>query len=230
MGAITISGEAPVDVHVKRSARARRLSLRVSSVDGRVTLTLPKNVTDRAARDFVQEKADWISNALAKCHAPVPVALGQALPVEGRPRRIVAGKGRAAQLTGDVIEAPPGREGPAIEALIKHMARDRLATAVQRYATALGEPAGRLTLRDTRSRWGSCTHEGNLMFSWRLVLAPPQVLDYVAAHEVAHLRHMDHSPAFWAAVASLCPNYDQQRRWLRQEGVSLHRYRFRTAD
>ena len=230
MGQIRLSGEQAVDIHLKRSSRARRMSLRVSSVDGRVTLTLPLHVPERVARAFVDEKARWIGDAVQKCHAAVPVISGNALPVEGRMRQVVAGKGRAARLSGDVIEAPLGREGIAVEALIKHMARDRLAKAVDDFALKLGREASRLTLRDPRSRWGSCTSDGNLMFSWRLVLAPCQVLDYVAAHEVAHLQHMDHSRSFWKTVARLFPDYEAQRDWLRQEGAGLHRYRFRKPD
>lgn len=230
MGQIKVSGDPPVEVHLKRSARARRISLRVSSVDGRVTLTVPPHVPERVARAFAEEKALWIGNAVQKCHVAVPVVLGSDVLVEGKMRRVVLGKGRAARLTSDTIEAPPGREGPATEAMIKHLARDRLAGAVDRFAALLGKDTGRLTLRDPRSRWGSCTTEGNLMFSWRLVLAPSEVLDYVAAHEVAHLKHMDHSSAFWQTVEALYPNYNAQRGWLRQEGAGLHRFRFRKPD
>jgi predicted metal-dependent hydrolase len=90
----------------------------------------------------------------------------------------------------------------------------------------LGRRFSRLSLRDTRSRWGSCSSRGGLSYSWRLILAPPDVLDYVAAHEVAHLAEMNHSPAFWALVARLCPGYQAPRGWLRREGAGLHRYRF----
>ena len=86
-----------------------------------------------------------------------------------------------------------------------------------------------LALRDTRSRWGSCTHEGRLMYSWRLAMAPPEVLDYVAAHEVAHLAHMDHSPRFWAAVATLMPGYAPRRAWLRRNGADLMAWSFRAG-
>ncbi|MGR3434759.1 MAG: M48 family metallopeptidase, partial [Shimia sp.] len=81
-------------------------------------------------------------------------------------------------------------------------------------------------LRDTRSRWGSCSAAGGLNYSWRLVMAPPEVLDYVAAHEVAHLAQMNHSPRFWAEVAGLMPGYEAPRGWLRRHGADLHRYRF----
>ena len=115
-------------------------------------------------------------------------------------------------------------------ALLKELARERLATSARRHSRAVGREFRQLTLKDTRSRWGSCSAEGNLMFSWRLILAPPSVLDYVVAHEVAHLRHMDHSRAFWNVVRKVCPEYQAPRNWLRREGAGLHRYRFRPGD
>lgn len=229
MAQIQLSNDPTLAVQLKRSRRARRLSLRVSSVDGRVTLTVPPHVTERAARRFVEEKSDWISKAVSRCHSPVLVRIGAELPIAGHPCPIVAGSSRSAQLAAGQIEAPAGREGPATEAMVKHLARARLSVAVDRFAETLDVVPGRISLRDTRSRWGSCTSEGNLMFSWRLVLAPSDVLDYVAAHEVAHLVHMDHSPAFWQVVGQLYPGYDQPRGWLRKQGAGLHRYRFREA-
>lgn len=113
-----------------------------------------------------------------------------------------------------------------MQAALKCLARDRLAEATDRHAASIGRQVRRITLRDTRSRWGSCTSEGNLMFSWRLILAPPEVLDYVAAHEVAHLVHMDHSRAFWAQVERLFPPHEPARAWLKREGTGLHRWRF----
>ena len=106
------------------------------------------------------------------------------------------------------------------------MARERLTAACDRHSLALGRRYSGLRLRDTRSRWGSCSSQGALMFSWRLILAPPDVLDYVAAHEVAHLAHMHHGPEFWDAVHGLYGPYARQRGWLRKNGGSLHRYSF----
>ncbi len=226
MGVYQLKNAPEIDVELRRSSRARRLSLRVSSLDGRVTLTVPPGTPERVARAFAEEKARWLQAAVDKVRAPVPVVPGAVLPVLGTERRVITGRARAARLDGDVISAPPGREGVAIRVLLKQLARTRLQGAAQAYADALGRPFGRMTLRDTRSRWGSCSSEGNLMFSWRLILAPPEVLDYVAAHEVAHLQHMDHSPAFWDTCRSLFPDTDTQRRWLRQHGADLHRYRF----
>lgn len=226
MGQFTLPGNPPVDILLRRSGRARRLSLRVSQLDGRVTLTLPKGVSEGDARRFVEEKAGWITGALARRGESVEILPGAVLPVEGRDRQVVTGTGRAARLLPGTIMVPEGREGPAAAALLKHMARDRLQAAVERYAGMVERPFGRMTLRDTRSRWGSCSAEGNLMFSWRLILAPREILDYVAAHEVAHLVHMDHSPAFWSVVGDIFPGYRAERQWLRREGHGLHRYRF----
>ena len=219
-----------VQVSMRRSARARRISLRVSSIDGRVTLTLPMGTPERVGRAFAEEKARWLREAVGKVEAPVRVAIGSTLPVAGQDLPVVPGQGRTARLVATAIEAPPGREGAAIEVMLKSLARERILASVDRHARALGKQPGRITLRDTRSRWGSCSSEGNLMFSWRLILSPPSVLDYVAAHEVAHLRHMDHSPAFWSAVETLFPNHRPEREWLRRNGARLHRYHFRASD
>ena len=230
ISSIALTQEPALAVQIKRSRRARRMSLRVSAIDGRITLTLPPHVPMRSAQAFLDEKQDWIRQAVEKCPAAVPVQIGAQLPIAGHLCPIVEGPGRAARLTHGVIEAPKHRTGAATLALIKQMARERLSTATARFASALGETHGRITLRDTRSRWGSCTSDGNVMYSWRLVLAPLDVLDYVAAHEVAHLRHMNHSPQFWAAVDQLYPGYDTPRHWLRTHGTSLHRYQFSASD
>ena len=211
---------------LRRSARAKRLSLRVSKLDGRVTMTLPRGVPLRVAQGFADEKADWIGKAVDQSVSPAPIGQGADILLEGVTRRIGPANTRSARVIRDTIMAPEGREGPAIKALFKTLARSRLSGAVDYFSGELGKVPGRLTLRDTRSRWGSCTSEGNLMFSWRLIMAPPCVLTYVAAHEVAHLVHMDHSKSFWTLVEELYPEYEAQRRWLREHGPELHRYQF----
>ena len=122
-----------------------------------------------------------------------------------------------------VPEPAPARR---LQRYLRELARDRLAAASDLYAARLGCGYTSLTLRDTRSRWGSCSSTGGLMYSWRLILAPPEILNYVAAHEVAHLQEMNHSRAFWAAVEKIHGDYRAQRRWLQSEGNALHRYRF----
>ncbi len=228
MGQHYLPGNPPVELILRRSARARRISLRVSSLDGRVTLTLPRGVADGEALAFAREKEGWLRKHLARRVEDVDVNFGAIVPVEGALREVVPGQGRAIRLNDDRLEVPgaPDRVGKRVAAWLKQMARDRLVAASDVYAAQIGRGYNRISLRDTRSRWGSCSHEGRLMYSWRLILAPPEALDYVAAHEVAHLQEMNHSPAFWAVVERLCPDYDRHRRWLRKEGTGLHRYRF----
>ena len=229
MSELILPGEPPIEVKLRRSARARRLSLRVSQLDGTVSLTLPRRVPMREARAFLAERADWVRGHLANTPAQVRLAPGGEVLFAGRSHLLVAQGGRTARLGDGVIILPtsaPEKTGPRVAALFKTLARERLAEASTRHAAALGRAYSAITLRDTRSRWGSCSPEGRLMYSWRLVMAPPEVLDYVAAHEVAHLAEMNHSPAFWAHVARLMPEYRPHRAWLRKNGAILHAYRF----
>ncbi|SMH40539.1 M48 family metallopeptidase [Maritimibacter sp. HL-12] len=227
---VLISGDPPITLELKASARARRFSLRVSRLDGRVTLTLPRGASRRQALAFAEEKAEWIRRHIDQHPGELRPMPGDGLPFRGTVLPIVATSGRAVRLAETGIEVPerdPHRTPARLCAFLKHHARLALVEASARHAAALGRPHGRVTLRDTRSRWGSCSANGDLMYSWRLVMAPPEVLDYVAAHEVAHLAEMNHSPAFWAQVARLYPRYDAPRRWLRDNAQTLHRYRFK---
>lgn len=223
-----LPGSPPVEVTLRRSARARRFSLRVSRVDGAVTLSLPQRAREAEALAFLRGHEAWIRAALAAMPQGRLVGLGEAVLVEGRVLRVVSGTGRGVRAEGDLLVVPgdPATAGKRVAAWLRALARERLAAACDRHAAALGRRFARITLRDTRSRWGSCTVDGGLMFSWRLIMAPPAVLDYVAAHEVAHLAQMNHSPAFWAEVARLCPGYAARRAWLRTHGTGLHAYRF----
>jgi len=228
MGLHMLPGNPPIAVELRRSTRARRLSLRVSRRDGTVTLTLPPRVPEREGLAFLRDREGWLRGHLDQVSESVRPGFGTALPVEGQMLVLTPGALRSPVIRDDCLVLPdaPDRVGARTFAFLKALARDRLAAACDRHAATLGRPYGRLTLRDTRSRWGSCTSKGDLMFSWRLVMAPPPVLDYVAAHEVAHLAEMNHSPAYWAVCARLCPGYKAQRRWLRSEGEALHRIRF----
>jgi hypothetical protein len=229
-----LPGSPPLEVHLRRSAAARRFSLRVSRLDGRVTLSLPLRAREAEAMAFLRGQEGWLRATLADMAAGAPVAVGPGtrLPVEGVERVVTPAPGRAVRVEGGALCVPgdPAQAGVRAGAFLRALARDRLAEATARHAQAVGRRVARLTLRDTRSRWGSCSHEGALMFSWRLVMAPPRVLDYVAAHEVAHLVRMDHSPAFWAVVEGLCPGWAEDRAWLHARGAELHRHVFGPAQ
>jgi len=220
-----------VEVILRKSARARRISLRVSRLDGRVTLTLPPHASEREALAFAQEKADWLRRQLAARPAETRVGVGYALPVEGQSLLLQSAEtGRAPRIEGELllVPGPESRAAARAMAFLKLRARDRLAAASDRYAARLGLSYASLTLRDTRSRWGSCTADGALMYSWRLIMAPPAVLEYVAAHEVAHMLEMNHSPRFWAVVERLFPQWQVERAWLKREGHALQTIRFET--
>lgn len=223
-----LPGPPPVDVELRRSARAQRFSLRVSRLDGRVTLSLPLAAREAEALKFLTAQEGWLRAALARMPGIAVVAIGSVLPVEGRALTLISGTGRSVRVEGDSLILPgdPARAGVRAMAYLKVLARDRLVAASDLHAGRLGRDFNKVSLRDTRSRWGSCTSDGGLMFSWRLIMAPPAVLDYVAAHEVAHLAQMNHSPAFWAVVKGLCPGYGVHRAWLRGQGQTLHGYRF----
>lgn len=216
-----------LEIPVRRVARARRISLRVANVGGVVTLTMPPGVRLAQAQRFAEERAGWIRDQLRKAVQSQVVAPGGSLPVFGVPHRIEQGVGSGVVLCDNVLEVPRLQPcGPSLRGFLRETARVHLVAASDRYARRVGRSYGRVTLRDTRSRWGSCSGQGNLMYSWRLVMAPLPVLEYVAAHEVAHLVHMDHSNRFWRCVEGLCPDWRRHRDWLRQNGSTLHAYHF----
>ncbi|WP_347311284.1 M48 family metallopeptidase [Defluviimonas sp. SAOS-178_SWC] len=226
-----LSGEPPVEITLRRSARARRFSLRVSRLDGRVTLSMPARAREAEALSFAEAKAGWLRAVLSGTAVRQGVVFGAPVPFEGRDLTVTPANVRAVRIEAQALLVPPDPErlGARVAAFLKLAARQRLQASCESHAATLGRGYSRITLRDTRSRWGSCTADGGLMFSWRLIMAPPEVLDYVAAHEVAHLAEMNHSPDFWAIVARLMPGYQPHRRWLRENGGALHRLDFAAA-
>lgn len=228
MGRVIIEGKPPITVTLRRSLRARRMSLRVSRLDGRVTLTLPQFVAEHEGMAFLRDREGWLRGQVGQVAEALGVAPGIRILFEGRARLITEADQRRVTVTPAELLVPRGADKvPArILAFLRHAARDRLAAASDAHAAALGKTYSSLSVRDTRSRWGSCSAQGRLMFSWRLIMAPCEVLDYVVAHEVAHLAEMNHSPAFWEVVERLCPGHQQHRQWLRNNGDQLHRLRF----
>ena len=228
MSETQLLGDPPIPLVLRRSARAKRISLRISQLDGRVTMTMPKRLAEREAMEFARSKEAWIRRHLDARGADVTVGMGSEVPLGGKMYPVMAGTGRRVEITPDgiFVPGPEARVGRRLGAHLREIARDRLAGASDDYAARLGRSYARISLRDTRSRWGSCTSDGGLMYSWRLIMAPPEVLDYVAAHEVAHLAQMNHSPAFWAEVTRIYGDYAAPRGWLRSHGSTLHRYKF----
>ncbi|WP_019906876.1 SprT family zinc-dependent metalloprotease [Methylobacterium sp. 77] len=223
---------AKLRVTLRRRPTARRLTLRVSSATGEVVMTLPARTSVSVARTFAVSHGGWIAMRLAKLPERVAFEAGAELPLRGVAHRIVHRSERSGvtllaedddrPVLSVACEAPhlPRR----VQDFLEREVRKDLATSVATYTAKLGQGPKRITIRDTRSRWGSCTARGELNFSWRLILAPPLVLDYLVAHEMAHLREMNHSSRFWSLLESLCPNVEDAERWLKRNGASLHRY------
>ena len=222
-----------IPVRLRVTARARRFTLRLEPSGDCAVLTLPPGVPVAEAHKFLMRQSGWLIRALSRHPGRVAVGHGARIPVAGDVVEILTidGHRRAPRLEdGRLILSGAGARGfqvgPRVAAFLKTRARDALVPAAHRYAKMLGCQAMAITLRDTRSRWGSCTSQGRLSFSWRLAMAPPEVLDYVAAHEVAHLVEMNHAPRFWAVVERILPDYQRHRTWLKSEGRKLHGYGF----
>lgn len=228
MAEIIHIGTPPIPIMISRSERARRYSLRISNKDGKARLTVPKYSDVDAAIRFAMSQEVWLRKHLAKYTPQKALKVGDILVVEGQELAISAGQGRAVKIQDGRLLVPgrPEQLSAKLRGYLKARARDRLVPLSDHYASKLGQKIGKVTLRDTTSRWGSCTSDKNLMYSWRLILAPPRVLEYVAAHEACHLVEMNHSDRYWALVASIFPDYNEQRAWLRRHGTSLHQIDF----
>ena len=225
---IILPGNPKITIILRRSKRAKRMSLRILRLKGIVTLSLPVSCQIREAEKFVFEKEAWIRAHLADLPQSAEAAFGGMVLFQGELLTICRWQGRQVRKTGAKLLVPgsDGMVAARVKAFLKLQARQRLAEATDRYSAALGKSYGKLTLRDTTSRWGSCSTKGNINYSWRLIMAPAEVLNYVAAHEVAHLVQMNHSPQFWAVVEHLYPAYATYRAWLKDHGEELHSYQF----
>ncbi|MBC6438492.1 MAG: M48 family metallopeptidase [Rhodobacteraceae bacterium] len=222
-----LDGDPPVIVTLRRSGRTRRFLLRVSCADGRVSLSLPVWAAEAEALAFLEKREPWLRRQLANVAAPCYPRIGGTLPIAGVLCPIRPGTCRVARFLDGVIEVPDTPQlAPRIGALLQSLAREQLTTASDHYAQKLGRQPRRITLRDPRTRWGSCSARGDLMYSWRLVMAPPEVLNYVVAHEVAHLAEMNHSPRFWTVCGQLFPRQHAPRAWLKSHGAELLAWRF----
>ncbi|MEM0908762.1 MAG: SprT family zinc-dependent metalloprotease [Pseudomonadota bacterium] len=224
-----ISG-APVTIDVRRAARAKRMTLRIPPGDANPIVTIPARASLRTVEPFVRQQHGWLAARLAERSPAVPLIDGGLVPFRGEVRRIVgksASRGvvKEAIHEGEAALIVSGREEHLPRRLtdfFRRSARTDLDLAVAEFASAVGRRPTAVRIKDTRAQWGSCTPEGVLSFSWRLVLAPTFVLRYVAAHEVAHLIELNHSAAFWRLNAKLDPHHETARAWLKRYGRTLH--------
>jgi predicted metal-dependent hydrolase len=226
-------GSQIYSVRLRRHRRARRYTLRIHPTDREAILTMPPRGTIAEAKDFARLHGGWIAARLGRLPKAAPFVAGTLVPLRGVAHRIVHRAGERGTVwtetrdSGDkIICVAGGAEHMERRVLdyLKREARKDLQKASLAYADELGVRVKRVSIRDQSSRWGSCTAAGSLSFSWRLILAPAFVLDYLAAHEVAHLVEMNHSARFWRVVAKVCPSVERAKSWLDTHGNDLHRY------
>jgi len=220
-------------VRLRRHRQARRYTLRIQAATREVILTMPPRGTLKEAHAFAQKHGGWIAARLGRLPEAVPFAHDVVVPLRGLPHRIThrhAIRGTVwteIDANGERLLCVAG-QAPHIDRRIgdflRREAKRDLEAASLRHARNLGLIVRRVTVRDQSSRWGSCSTTGMLSFSWRLILAPRHVLDYLAAHEVAHLIEMNHSAKFWRVVQRICAHHESAKSWLDAHGADLHRY------
>ena len=216
-------------VSIRVSPRARRIALRIDAAERKVELILPSGVPTSQGLRFLAAKQGWIAARLAALPQPVRFAEGVVVPVLGIPHLIRRednpGAPPVAIHDGEIrVRGDPAHLERRVRDHFVAIARAEVADRARRLAARIGRKLGRVGVRDTKSRWGSCSGRGNLSFSWRLVFAPEPVINYVVAHEVAHLAEMNHGPRFWRLVESLSPDSAAARAWLKRHRSRLFSY------
>ena len=219
-----------VPLTVRANPRAKRLTLRIEPGGHGLHLTVPPRTRRGDVEAFLERHHAWAAERLERLPPTPLVGVGATIPLADVPHAIAhSGKLRGTTRVKDgviVVSGPPDRAGARVADLLRARARSELEPLVAAYAAQIERRPRAVRLKDTRTRWGSCTNDGALSFSWRLAMAPPFVLDALAAHEVAHLVHMNHGAAFWELARNMCAATDDARDWLRANGSALHAYRF----
>tara|TARA_B100000700_G_scaffold161990_1_gene179368 strand:+ start:96 stop:785 length:690 start_codon:yes stop_codon:yes gene_type:complete len=227
MKKIFLENEPDLEIFLRRNSNSRRLTLRISALDGKITITGPNYVDFKEFKNFAESKKSWLISKKNSFEPPILVSEGIKIPIGGIDTKISFGDLQKPKKVGSILfvckQEPVSTQ---VKKYLKEICRIHLDFMCKGFAERLESKVHKITLRDTRSRWGSCSNDANLMFSWRLIMAPENILAYVAAHEVAHLKHMDHSKDFWETVEYLFGPYKNERTWLKQNGSSLHRYKF----
>lgn len=221
-------GDREIPLCIRHHPRARRLTLRIDPTGAGAIVTLPSGLKSRDGIEFAERKADWLIDRLDSLPKQVPFGDGTEMPLRGIPHRIrhrPESRGPVWLENGEIhVAGRPEHLPRRVVDWLKAEARRELTARARDKAARIDRTVGRVTVRDTKSRWGSCSANGNLSFCWRLILAPENVLDYVVAHEVAHLIERNHGPRFWNLVRELTDDTGGAKVWLRRNGDSLLRY------
>ena len=221
-------GKPEITIIVNNSIRAKNYSIRILNSDNSVKLTIPPNGSFHEALAFIRLRETWIREKLSNRLPDISPKYGGEILFKGQKLIINMSNDKKTYIDNDqlYLNVKTDQLSGKLKAFLMNKARDRLAFVSNDYSSVIGKTFEKLTLRDTKTRWGSCSSNGNLMYSWRLIMAPPKVLNYVAAHEVSHLLHLNHSTNFWDTVSYLMPDFRDHKDWLRKNGQLLHRYKF----
>ncbi|MEN8236838.1 MAG: SprT family zinc-dependent metalloprotease [Pseudomonadota bacterium] len=229
-------GDKHLEVTFRRNSRAKRATLRVDTVKERLLVTLPQRVPEDNAWELIRQAEAWIIKQLAQGIKPIPFAPDVDIPVFGIPHRIQFQEFEDLSFERLSVEQHQQSKTVIIKGYTPQVLptlmmdwlwgqiQDYTTKRIQFFAQNIGKTVVEVNIKDLKSRWGSCSSRNNISLSWRLVFAPHKVVDYVCAHEVAHLREMNHSKHFWNIVAELCPDYKDHRLWLRQNSARLQSY------
>jgi predicted metal-dependent hydrolase len=219
--------DLPWPVMFRKIKQARQLTLRLDHKKRHIALTMPWRASQREAQAFLLSQKEWILAQMERVPEPYQLEIGSVIPVLGVMRTIkhVAGGGRGVQVsmteTELLVTGTESRAPRALYRFLKDLAQRHMTDLAFEKAALIQKPIKSVVFRDTSTRWGSCTHTGDLSFCWRLIMAPTEIVDYVVGHEVAHLVHMHHEASFWALCRQLTPYTTMGKNWLRQHGESL---------
>lgn len=217
-------------IFVKISPKAKRLALRLDGRARRVNLVIPKKASLKKAYEFAELNSDWIKDKIDGLPCPIPYCNGAILPIMGinRTLRIIKSHGKTTQihLTGDeiVVTSPLEDVSPRISRYLRNLALEKLGEYAHAKASQLNRKLSKFIVRDMTSRWGSCSTDGRMTLSWRLIFAPMVSIDYVISHEAAHLLHPNHGKKFWNLCEELSINFATGHEWMKKNGASLGRY------
>lgn len=223
--------DLPDHIKIKHSARARRVALRLDPIERVFHLVVPKRMSIRRAAAFAESQESWMQEKLASLPPKVSFRDGTVLPILGQRTTIKIHHEPSLQVTkilleDNVLHVRTNKDDPSgrVIRFLKDLVREELDILSREKAAKIGKTIESVTVRDTKSRWGSCSADGKLSYSWRLIFAPPEAFDYVVAHEVAHLQHLNHSKAFWDLCARLSCDYEEGKYWMASHGNELMRY------
>lgn len=216
-------------LRIVENDRARRLTMRIDAGGQGIRITVPPGMATREVDRFLHRHQGWLEQRLAKVPEQPLVRPGIKIPLRGVPHLIVHEPGKRG-----TVAVSTGEDGPVLVVhgerlhlprrvadFLKREARREIEALVEKHTAAVGRKAKAVRFRDTTSRWGSCTSDGTLSFSWRIMMAPKPVINYLVAHEVAHLKEMNHGPKFWKLCEELCPDTERCRAWLKKNGSAL---------